>query len=485
MTTGQYLGTTLIEHGIGRQGVFLDSHHYLTLAGTGSGKSVSSIWPNLCLGDYSGGLVISPKPEHAQLASMRHADPGFFELGAKLPEKASAVGVDPRKSVTTRFHVPNSRSFCLDPGGQTGQPTHCYTFLSDVDPKKPGAAGRLMAIAAGSFPENPHAKDPWFTNAPRAALAASCGHLITANYHVSEQTLPNALRRLMGVDPLTGIASPKCQQNYLEEIRANSAFGGQLQIAASAVYGLGENAFGTLNSELQTRCSWMLDPGMERVLSGPSDFRMEEVGVDRWPVMVFAIPPRGEPAAYAWLRTLYELSTLVWQQRTKVPKKPLLVVADEMKLWGKEVTSVKDSLAVVRDVNVKLWIYAQNYPQLVAMYTECGAQEILSACTLQAFGCSDPGTRRMIRERLGKTTIRRHQGAQSRDEIVDLVSDDAIDRELSVSSPLQYVIPTHLPPMRLGRLGHKAVKTKQGLRLQGLPLGGHYEDRVEEQEDDE
>lgn len=90
------MGTTHFEHGVGRRAVMLNTNHYLTLAGTGSGKSVCSIWPQLLMGNYSGLLVISPKPEHAQLAARRWADPQFFELGAKHPKGALSPGVDPR-----------------------------------------------------------------------------------------------------------------------------------------------------------------------------------------------------------------------------------------------------------------------------------------------------------------------------------------------------------------------------------------------------
>jgi type IV secretory pathway TraG/TraD family ATPase VirD4 len=140
----------------------------------------------------------------------------------------------------------------------------------------------------------------------------------------------------------------------------------------------------------------------------------------------------------------------------------------------------------MRDVNVRLWSYAQNYLQLTQMFGVDGAQEMLSACALQVFGCSDPGTRQMIRDRLGQTTIRRHTpGGGVHNEVTPLVSDDAIDRELRVSSPLQYVIAPHLPPMRLGRVAHKALVTKEGLRLEGLPLEGHYDEKPEVADDEE
>ncbi|TWT67026.1 Type IV secretory system Conjugative DNA transfer [Posidoniimonas polymericola] len=473
---GQFMGTTLFEHGIGKQAVVLNGNHYLTLAGTGAGKSITSIWPQLLMGRYSGAIVISPKPEHALLAAYRHADPRLVEFGARLPGHMTSLGVDPGRAKKTRFHFPNSRSFVLDPGGQTRQSTHCYTFLSDVDCKKPGAVGRLLAIAAGSFPDNPRANDPWFTNGPRTAFAASCGHLLTTPRGENERTLPNALKRLMGVDPKTGVASSEAQGAYIAEMKANPALGNFIQLVATSVDQLGEKAWGTLNSELQTKGVWMLDQTMEKVLCGPSDFRIDEIGVDGWPVTLFAIPPRGEKAADAWLRTLFELAGLVFQQRPDAPKRPILVVADEVGIWGKNVGKVREWLAIMRDKRVKLWLHAQNYPQVIEMYGDAGAQQILSACVLQVFGCNDPATCEMIAKKLGKKKIKREVNGHEYRESVDLSAHDAIARDLSLASSLQYVLAPNLPPMRLNRMAHKQLATNDGAAFQGLPLSGHFEE---------
>lgn len=474
---GQFMGTTLFEHGIGKQAVVLNSNHYLTLASTGAGKSVSSIFPQLLMGRYSGAIVISPKPEHANLAAFRHSDPGLFEFGGRLPGHATSRGTDPRGAKCTRYHLPRSRSFCLDPGGQTGRPTHRYTFLSDVDCDKQGAVGRLLAIAAGSFPDNPKASDPWFANGPRTAFAASCGHLLTSGgYCEEEQTLPNALRRLMGIDPATGKATPAAQLAYLQGMMDNPALGGFIQVVAASVNQLGEKAWGTLNSELQTKGIWMLDPTMAEVIGGPSDFRIDEIGIDAWPVTLFAVPPRGEKEHYPWLRSLFELAGLVFQKRPHAPKRPVLVIADEVGLWGKQASQVREWLAIMRDKNVKLWLHAQNYPQLTEMYGKEGAQQIISACTLQVFGCNDEHTCELIAKKLGRRKIKRQLKGNEYRESVELAAYDAITRELSLQSTLQYVIAPHLPPMRLDRVAHTQLTTEEGATFQGLPLKGHYEE---------
>lgn len=473
---GQFMGTTLFEHGIGKQAVVLNCNHYLTLATTGAGKSVTSIYPQLLMGRNSGAIVISPKPEHALLAAYRHADPKFFELGQKLPPHAISPGTQPPKGCKTRYHFANSRSFCLDPGGQTGRKTHRYTFLSDVDCKKPGAVGRLLAIAAGSFPDNPKAHDPWFTNGPRSAFAASCGHLLTAGYPERNQNLPTALKLLMGIDPRTQKASTDFQRAYLQQMADNPALNGYIQTVAASVGQLGDKAWGTLNSELQTKGVWMLDETMQDVLCGPSDFRIEEIGIDAWPVTLFVVPPRGQAEHYPWMRTLFELAGLVFQQRPGRPKHPVLVIADEVGIWGKEVNKAREWLAIMRDKHVKLWLYAQNYNQLEEMYGKSGAMQIISACALQVFGCTDPQTAEMIGNKLGKRKIKREIGGNDYREAVELSAGDAISRELRLDSSLQYVLAPNLPPMLLNRAAHTRLATVEGASFEGLALRGHYEE---------
>jgi hypothetical protein len=465
---GVFMGPTLFEHGIGKRGVWLNASHYVTCAMTGAGKSATSL--NFRLIFHPGSMVvISPKPEHVNFALGRRTDPTLF-LRPEA-EQDRRPGCYPRDS-KARFHLPNGRCFNLDAGKQSAFDSDRYTLLSDVWVDRPGAIGRLLAISSGSFPDNPRAKEQWFIKAPRIGLAATWGHVLTTVADCRCHTMPFGLRLLLGIDPTTGVARPDNQTRLFQQMMNNPGLGGWIQSVGSSLYQLGERNFGALNSELQTNAGWMLDPTMAAVLEGPSSFSFEEVGVDGWPVTVFITPPRGEKPANAWLRSTLELMQLVFQQRESVPSQSVAIICDELKFWGAECQSVKDSMNILRDKNVSIHLYTQSYAQLIEMYGEQGAAEVLSASCLQLFGCNDLRTRQFVHERLGQTTCK----VEGIDGIVDLASTDAIDRDLSLTSPLQVVLSPGAAPMLLGRVAHKPIRTKEGAFFEGLHLEGHYDE---------
>jgi hypothetical protein len=371
----------------------------------------------------------------------------------------------------------NGRCFNFDPVNQSAYKSDSYRLLNDVHIERPGAVGRLLGISAGSFPDDPFAKDQWYIKGPRTALAGTWGHFLTSD-NPDEHTMPYGLQRLLGIDPETGVADPRNQEKLFQEMMRNPALNGWIQTVACSLYQLGEKNFGILNSELQNNAGWMLDPTMFDVLTKPSHFSLDDVGLEGWPVTAFFTPPRAEKAANAWLRSLFELMQLVFQQRELIPLHPLAIICDELKFWGKDCQSAKDSLNVMRDKNIALHLYLQSYAQLVEMYGEAGAAEVLSACCLQIFGCNDLSTRKMIREKLGQTKYQKGGLSSDYASLVDLLSDDAIDRYLSRSSPLQLVLPPDTPPMMLGRLAYKTMRTKEGTYYEGLPLKGYYDDHL-------
>jgi hypothetical protein len=187
MGEGVFMGTTLPEHGLGKRAVCIPAPHYLTCAMTGAGKSITSSYLRSIL--HRGSLVvISPKPEYVNFALGYRTDPRLFDDRIKLP-KGIRRGCDPRGITTVKHHLRNGTCFNFDPGRQSAHHVDGYRLLNDVHVQKPGAVGRLLAIATGSFPDNPQAKDPWFFKAPRCALAATWGHFLTSSNDPDTHTM--------------------------------------------------------------------------------------------------------------------------------------------------------------------------------------------------------------------------------------------------------------------------------------------------------
>jgi type IV secretory pathway TraG/TraD family ATPase VirD4 len=254
-----FAGMTLFEDGLGREPVWIQgSAHWINCAMTGSGKLITSLGPNGILHPGSA-VFISPKPEIADLMLGRRVDPGLFSKRS-ITSIEQGLGVDPRGITETQYHIQNSRSFLFDPSGQSVYQSIQYNFLGEVDLMKPNARSLLLAIASGSFPDKKDRRaDPWFTNTPRGLLAAGIAHKLTTDPNPANHNLAAVVDMLMGIDPKSGIASPKNFEATLKAMMGNNSLDGFVQSGASNVYQLGERAFGNINSEVENNCRWATD----------------------------------------------------------------------------------------------------------------------------------------------------------------------------------------------------------------------------------
>lgn len=474
------IGATLPEHGMRPCAVHLPAHHYTTLACTGAGKLATSAAHQL-IGWPDDLLAISEKNDLCDLALGRRCDPALFNNLTLLRRWGSRLGADPRGITQARYHLAGGRVMNVDLGGSTAYPASRYTFLNEIDVTHPGALARLMAIARGLFPEQKKGAtaDPYWQLAPQGAFAATAGHVRTTESDPRQQSLVRATERLMGIDPATGKSDPKLQKRLFLEMMHNPHLGGFIAAQGAELYNLGEKTLGPLMSTIGTRTRWMLgDRRVRAMLSGPSDFSLDELGAGGPPLSVFVTPVRGDKSAQAFLRMFLELSVLMFQQRREAPTKRILLLADEVPAWGEEqVNLLRSSMNILRDRKTTIWLYAQSYGQLVDLCGEQGAAEILSASCVQTFGCRDKSTVEMIRDRLGKASIRRRdkRGGAPRIDEVYVADTDAIYDELCPSSPLQYVFPYAGRPIRLARVGYTAISTREGLSVPGLNYAGHYD----------
>lgn len=477
-----FAGMTMLEHGIARSPVWInDSAHWINCAMTGGGKFTTSL--AFCEIFHPGCAVFtSPKPELADFGLGRRVDPRLFTRG-RNSFSGQTMGVNPLGITKARYHIPNSRCFVLDPSGQSVYPSARYNPLCEVDIRSDSARTRLLAIAAGSFPDKKGTRtDPWFVNTPRGLLAAGCGHALTSDPNPHNHSLPAVIDMLMGVDSKTGVASPKQFEATLKSMMANNSLDGFIRACASNVYQLGQRAFGNLYSEFENNCRWATDGPMRHHLSGSSEFSFSWLGDDNYPVTVFIVGYAGAKAFQAnipWLRTVSELGLEVLSTRPTTGRMPVLWCGDEYRSWGSELEGVRHGFTILRHKNVKLSLYTQSWQQLEDMFGAHGAAELESCSTMQYFGCNDLPTAERISRRLGKCTTSKRRSWLSSERVhreVELVTPAEVMQELRSSSNLQYVFPSSALPMRLERVAFKPLRTKDGGRFAGLPLEGHYDD---------
>jgi hypothetical protein len=467
------LGLTLPEHGLGRRAVHVPSPAYLCCASQGSGKLLTSLCHHL-IGWPSDQVVISPKEDLCNFALGRRSDPSMFQQLDLVRKYGRRLGVDPSGITAVTRHLTHGRVMNVDCGCQTAFPRSRYTFLSDVKVREPQAMARLSAIASGLFQRSAGEKDPYWTLAARGAYMGTCGHILSTEPDPANHNLVFATQRLMGIDPATGKSHPKLRQRLFQEMTLNPHLGGYIAGQGAELLSLEERTLGNLMSTVGNGTRWMLgDPRMRSMLTGQSDFSLDEVGRGKTPLTIFVTPIRGDESSEAFLRVFLQLALFVWQERDWTPERPIALVADEVPNWGTDqVQTLAKSLNILRDKRVVSFIYAQTLAQFVTILGVSGLQEMLSATTLQAFGVRDATTLEILRDRLGQTTVKSARGMGT----VWVADTDAIYDELAPSSPLTYVFPYQSGrAMRLARAAFVDTHTREGLHAPAIDYRGHFD----------
>lgn len=460
--------------------LFLDGpSHLCTIAQTGGGKHICAA-PNYSM--YRGSMVhCTVKPEAADQFLGARVDQELLS-GPSAKPTASQKGIDPRGLTKATRWIPRSRCYLLDVANQSVYPSSRHTLISEIDVNSSYARVLALAIADGSFPERPTSSDPWFREAPRNFFAASILHALT---HRDRRwaSLPRIVERAMGIDRLHGKSGPQVVQDLLLEMSRNHHpnVGNFIQTTAAQILELGDRGYGTLKSEFHTNCSWTLDPHMEQQLVGTSDFSYSWLGDDDNPVTVFNVPPRGDAAlraALPWLRAHAELSLQILQTKKRRPKTPTLFVADEARQYLQGISSIKTGLTLLRDASVRCWLMFQSWPSALEVLGKDAAVEMEACSTMQYFAINDIETATRISQRLGMTTIKQRSLATGKTEtlITQVISPDEVLRELSLTSPVSYVMGGGVMPMRIRRVAYKPIRTNEGAHFDGLNLAGQFDE---------
>jgi hypothetical protein len=468
-----FVGLTLPEHGLGRRAVHVPTPAFLAVGSQGSGKLLTSLCHHL-VGWRSDMVVISPKEDLCNFSLGRRCDPAWFDNPQAVRQYGRRLGVDPRGITKVTRHLTGGRVINVDCGCQTAFPRSHYGFLHEVDLQKPQAMARLSAIAAGLFPRAAGEKDPYWTLAAQGAFIGTSAHVLSTEADPANHNLVFATQRLMGIDPATGQASPALRKRLFQEMALNPNLGGYVAGQGAELLSLEERTLGNLMSTVGNGTRWMLgDPRMRSMLTGRSDFSLDEVGRGKTPLTVYVTPIRGDQSSEAFLRVFLQLALLVWQERDWTPERPIALVADEVPNWGRDqVELLARSLNILRDKRVVSFIYGQSLAQFLSILGPSGLQEMISATTLQAFGVRDQTTLEILRNRLGQTTVRRGGGKAT----VWVADTDAIYDELAPSSPLTYVFPYQTGrAMRLHRAAFIDTRTREGLHAPWIDYRGHYD----------
>ena len=445
-----YLGQSLFEDTFKAKDVGIrDDAHLLTIGCTGSGKSVTALWPNLA--NYKGSIfVIDPKGEHTRMA-----------FGQEKREDGKG----------------NAQSFRLDPFDQAhGYPASRYNPLSDIDINSVRVRGMLAAISdACVVPEGP--RNQHFVEMASLFLEGIIAHVLS-EYPEENHNLPFVCDLLIGLNRELGVADPDRFNELLIDMRMNDVAGGIAQLAASKIDEMGPNERGSVLSTLTRSIKWITDPAMRKQLES-SDFSMKVFLDDFIQTKIFLVLPFEQMKEQSrWARTITNVALGLIQNSPTPPSSPVLFILDEFPMLGGKLKKIEEGIVTLRSAGVKLWILIQNIGQLKRDY-EQNWETFVSSSTVQLFGVKDLETAEWASEMLGTYRHQRKERSRFRKRIVqedlrEWATPEEIREELGKARPFQYVFPTEGLPMRLRRMAYKTLVI-EGNRFNGAPfLDGYF-----------
>jgi len=478
-------GKVLAADGDGSSQMIVDRSpaHWAWIGGPGSGKNICSA---TSLAGYLGSMLyVSNKPDACDLYFGARIDQNRLSKIERgfLQEKSYA---DTRGITRTNFWVPDGRGIVLDYANQSAYGKYKHTLISDINVGQINGRMLALAIADGFFPEMPNSKkDSWFVQAPRNLLAAAILHFLSFHDDLRMHNLPYIVERCMGFNRLTGEAGPKVMQGLINEMLKNNhpKVGAFIRTTAVQIMELGSRSYGTLKSELQNNCAAVYDSQFREQLVGKSDFSYYDIGHDGQPFTLMHILPRGDAglrSALPIFRAHVELAMQIQQTKLNRPAIPTAFVIDEARQFLQGISCVTKAPMLLRDARIRMWQIYQSWMGAVETLGEHGAAEMEACSVMSYFGLDgDYQTAKHVSERLGKEYFNRRRSLMSKAlqrEDVELMSPDRIMRELSVRSPLAYMMGPGMEPLRVERLAFKPITTREGCRFRGLPMAGQYDE---------
>lgn len=467
-TDKRYLGETLFESTGKPQHLWTsDCAGEITYACIGAGKSASDLFISAI--NSNSKVYISTKGELADTLLGANCDPSWHDPRASQDDRHP--GVDARGITKVEFYVPGSRAFVCDPADLSVFEDSGYPFLHEIDPAKPDEAVALIAALAMALAvENERASDPFWQKNTRKFIKSGMLHVVTT-FPKHKRTLPAVADFLLGIDPESGVASPKIAEDNLKAMMNNSAFGGLIQAGAAQILQLGERVFGAINAGMGDALECLMSPMLRKHLSKPPTWSYREFGCKATPLNAFIVPPNLDiDARNTFMRCHAAMSTSLFATRPSLPDSPILFFGDEFPQYGAG-SGIAEKSLVLRAARVKLILFGQSYSAMEQAIGRDKMEMLASSSTERFYGCNDIQTARRLVDYCG-------QRMADDGRAYEMVSVQDIMRELDVSSNLMYVKPYAGPVMRLRRRGYKTIRAETGLHLRGLPLQGHYDDTL-------
>jgi len=384
-----------------------DDRHFVTIAGSRSGKGTSAIIPNLCL--YSGSVIcLDPKGENATKTAARRGSgvEGCEGMGQEV--------------------------FVLDPFGVAKVPDACRAGFNPLDllnPASPSVVDDAALLAEGLIVADDEKDAHWYESA-RSFVKGLILHLITTTNRPNLITL----RRLLTQGDKEGWIGEQLiyknetgQQEFLKtnpspffyllnSMRKNSnpAFSWIIDGAAENLLSCGERERGSILSTARRNTAFLdsINPSFIETIEGqgrtfsPDIFKKSKRGAS----LFLCLPAERMGTHGRWLRIIIGLM-LEWAYRDQLPPAcgaPVLFLLEEFYSLG-NMSVIEKAAGYAAGFGVKLWAILQDLQQLEAMYPKSWQTFLANAGAIQIFGVSDHKTTDYISKSLGEVEIRKEE----------------------------------------------------------------------------
>jgi stage V sporulation protein K len=362
--------------------------HFLTIAGTGSGKSTAALIPNLCI--YKGSLVcIDPKGELASITAARRGQGGNGVRGM------------------------GQKVFILDPFGDVkGIKTSCYNVfdemarMAEIDPDRPvtyaGLIGRALVRPYGG-------KDAYFDDAARTLIKGIA--LYVLRQPPEKRNLVQLRRYLMQGDVEAHAALPReAQGQYTpfdvlmrkmkEGLGTKSIVDEAMAGAAISVEAMAGNQMGAVLTTAQEQTTFLDTPEIRRV-SMRSDFLLQDITTKTMSIYVCLPLVNVVGDEGRWLRMFVILLLDVMGHVDRAPKPPVLLAIDEFPNLGR-LDGIETVAPSMRSKGLRFWAIGQDVKQFAKEYPLTWDGFFGGAQAIQFLGVTEINTREYIAKELGR-----------------------------------------------------------------------------------
>jgi type IV secretion system protein VirD4 len=358
-----------------RAGASVDDGHVITVAGTGAGKGVAVVKPNLMT--YAGSVVVlDPKGENfASTLAARVA------LGSRvcLVDPFGAARASGGAEYAARFNPLQSIELALAEGRH-----------GDVFDEAAVIADMIVVAKDGESQPHFNEKAKAFIKAAILFVAYAPPYQDRAKFPLTLPTVKDCILRFFASPETIKVFVGLCQS---EPHLAASA--GEVSMIA------GEERASVL-STVQRHTEFLNAPNVRESLSA-SDFSLADLKRER--LSIYLVLPATRLAAYNRLARVWLGALLQAVMREEgAPQHRVLFMLDEMAQLG-AMEPLVQAVSLARGYGVDLWMLFQDLNQIRGAYGERWQTFFGNARYQQFFGVRDLETAKYVSELLGKATI--------------------------------------------------------------------------------